>query len=76
MFSKSLRLSTGARRAHGAGTIVIYMEVDAEEVSNVTHELHNLWLMPMLIDVALAVLYTHLGPSVLTAVTTASAMSA
>ncbi|VAH40989.1 unnamed protein product [Triticum turgidum subsp. durum] len=68
VYRKSLRLSTGARRAHGAGTIVNYMEVDAEEVSNVTHELHNLWLMPLQIAVALALLYTHLGPSVLTAV--------
>lgn len=68
VYRKALRLSTGARRAHGTGTIVNYMEVDAEEVANVTHELHNLWLMPLQIAVALALLYTHLGPSVLTAV--------
>ncbi|XP_062225217.1 ABC transporter C family member 4-like [Phragmites australis] len=68
VYRKSLRLSTGARRAHGAGVIVNYMEVDAEEVANVTHELHSLWLMPLQIAVALALLYTHLGPAVLTAV--------
>ncbi|KAF2932969.1 hypothetical protein DAI22_04g042000 [Oryza sativa Japonica Group] len=68
VYRKSLRLSTGARRAHGAGAIVNYMEVDAEEVANVTHELHNLWLMPLEIAVALTLLYTHLGPAVLTAV--------
>ncbi|XP_037475430.1 ABC transporter C family member 4-like [Triticum dicoccoides] len=75
VYRKSLRLSTGARRAHGAGTIVNYMEVDAEEVSNVTHELHNLWLMPLQIAVALALLYTHLGPSVLTAVAAISVVT-
>ncbi|TVU00075.1 hypothetical protein EJB05_54519, partial [Eragrostis curvula] len=68
VYRKSLRLSTGARRAHGAGAIVNYMEVDAEEVAHVTHELHNLWLMPLQIAVALALLYAHLGPAVLTAV--------
>jgi ABC-type multidrug transport system fused ATPase/permease subunit len=69
MYLKSLRLSTGVRRAHGTGTIVNYMEVDAQEVADVTHQLHNLWLMPLQIAVALALLYTHLGPAVLTAVT-------
>ncbi|KAJ1270320.1 hypothetical protein BS78_06G045000 [Paspalum vaginatum] len=68
VYRKSLRLSTGARRAHGPGAIVNYMEVDAEDVANVTHQLHDLWLMPLQIAVALALLYAHLGPAVLTAV--------
>ncbi|CAO2034161.1 unnamed protein product [Urochloa humidicola] len=67
-YRKSQRLSTGARRAHGAGAIVNYMEVDTEEIAGVTHQLHNLWLMPLQIAVALALLYAHLGPPVLTAV--------
>ncbi|CAL5035557.1 unnamed protein product [Urochloa decumbens] len=67
-YAKSQRLSTGARRAHGAGAIVNYMEVDAEEVAGAAHKLHDLWLMPLQIAVALALLYAHLGPPVLTAV--------
>jgi ATP-binding cassette, subfamily C (CFTR/MRP), member 1 len=50
--------------------------VDAEEVSNVTHQLHDLWLTPLQIAVALALLYTHLGPAVLTAVAALAVVTA
>lgn len=65
MYRKSLRLSPGARRAHGAGAVVNYMQVDAGIVSNVMHGLHGLWLMPLQITVALLLLYSHLGSAVL-----------
>ncbi|KAJ7551059.1 hypothetical protein O6H91_07G132200 [Diphasiastrum complanatum] len=65
VYRKSLRLSTAARQKHGTGQIVNYMSVDVQEVATFTTNIHDLWIMPLQIIMALAILFRVVGISTL-----------
>eukprot|EP00897_Mesotaenium_endlicherianum_P001271 jgi/Mesen1/1171/ME000124S00204 len=63
VFRKSLRLSYGGRSNFSSGRIVNMMTSDAEAMSMVCQNLHNLWSAPMRIVIAMVLLYAQLGVS-------------
>ncbi|XP_020593694.1 ABC transporter C family member 5 [Phalaenopsis equestris] len=61
VYKKGLRLSCRARQRHTIGDIVNYIAVDVEKVSDCSWNIHDIWLLPLQITLALAILYKHVG---------------
>ncbi|CAA2998140.1 ABC transporter C family member 5 [Olea europaea subsp. europaea] len=61
VYRKGLRLSSSARQSHTSGEIVNYMAVDVQRVGDYSWYLHDIWMLPLQIVLALAILYKNVG---------------
>lgn len=61
VYRKGLRLSSIARQCHTSGEIVNYMAVDVQRVGDYSWYLHDMWMLPLQIVLALAILYKNVG---------------
>lgn len=61
VYSKSLRLSNGARQADSVGQMVNLMAVDAQRLNSLLPYLHNIWSSPFQILVSLTMLQGEIG---------------
>nr|QVT92347.1 ABC transporter [Salvia miltiorrhiza] len=61
VYRKGLRLSSTARQNHTSGEIVNYMAVDVQRVGDFSWYLHDIWMLPLQIILALAILYKNVG---------------
>ncbi|KAJ6851988.1 ABC transporter C family member 5-like [Iris pallida] len=61
VYRKGLRLSGLARQCHTSGEIVNYMAVDVQRIGDYSWYLHDIWMLPLQIALALAILYKNVG---------------
>ncbi|MCO5600615.1 hypothetical protein L7F22_054730 [Adiantum nelumboides] len=61
VYRKGLRLSSRSRQSHSAGEIINYMSVDVQRVGDFSWYLHDSWLLPLQILLALGILYRSVG---------------
>ncbi|PKA63427.1 ABC transporter C family member 3 [Apostasia shenzhenica] len=61
IYRKGLSLSSHARQGRTTGEIINIMSVDADRVALFSWYMHDLWMVPIQVALALLILYTSLG---------------
>ncbi|KAJ6844581.1 ABC transporter C family member 3 [Iris pallida] len=61
VYQKGLSLSSRARQGSTSGEIINLMSVDADRVGLFSWYMHDLWMVPIQVGLALAILYASLG---------------
>ncbi|GLU07833.1 hypothetical protein SLE2022_247730 [Rubroshorea leprosula] len=61
VYQKGLKLSSLAKQSHTSGEIVNYMAVDVQRVGDYSWYLHDIWMLPLQIILALVILYKNVG---------------
>ncbi|KAL5975298.1 Canalicular multispecific organic anion transporter 2 [Asimina triloba] len=61
IYRKGLTLSSHSRQSRTSGEIINFMSVDAERVGEFSWYMHDLWMVPLQVAIALVILYVNLG---------------
>ncbi|XP_010490291.1 PREDICTED: ABC transporter C family member 5-like [Camelina sativa] len=61
VYRKGLKLSSLTKQNHTSGEIVNYMAVDVQRVGDFSWYLHDMWMLPLQIVLALGILYRSVG---------------
>ncbi|KAJ0987913.1 hypothetical protein J5N97_006269 [Dioscorea zingiberensis] len=61
IYRKGLTLSSGSRQGRTSGEIINIMSVDVERISLFSWYMHDLWMVPVQVGLALLILYASLG---------------
>ncbi|XP_011024496.1 PREDICTED: ABC transporter C family member 5 [Populus euphratica] len=61
VYRKGLKLSSLAKQNHTSGEVVNYMAIDVQRVGDYSWYLHDIWMLPLQIVLALAILYKNVG---------------
>ncbi|GJP66069.1 hypothetical protein CLOP_g22972 [Closterium sp. NIES-67] len=61
LYHKGLRLSSRAKQRHTVGEVVNYMSTDVQRLADLMLQLHNVWVLPLQIAIALVILFKVVG---------------
>jgi len=61
VYVKAMKLSYEAAQEHSTGSIVSYMQIDAQKIADATPYLHGTWSAPLQLSIGIWLLYQEIG---------------